>query len=676
MNRAVLLSGCLVLVVLAGIAGPVLGAPVTAYLSSPSSMTVNFDKPKGTVGYFDINGTISLWNQDNTTSVTVSDLNVTFLDVPGITAFPSKKTVTISADGTVQLNITFRVNSTLAEKTYSGRLSIAGDDVNTKTEDVSIKVVHPPASLKAEWMQTWGSVKAGSNLTHTLRVSEYMGYKAAKNVSVKITQFGPASLNYTSSLGDFSPFQNKSLNVGVGIPSRGLRPGSYLLKITVSSQSNISAVVENASYTIPVPQMVLSASAIDLGKITFEPGKESSEGTLIIQEVGGYTPIEGLNISLASGEVGWISYSDESYIPPGGAEKYTFKVFLPQDGTLGEKTWRYTISTDYAGVKDLELKVLVYFPGIEEALTYLQGVTPIPDYPETNTVITGTVNLLEKTKGTVDTKKIVSVMSVYSGVRTFLSDVREAIGTLERGDLIGAADSVIKAHRSLTKMKVGEENLDDDFGEAVKDGISAAETVWMDVSLEVLREVEKEASRARESNYKDAVVYYKRMSQIYTLRGEEEKGAEYSALQREMEELYQDYLTYAAGNETFADHEREKALQGTFRIRDVSFVLNPLAYDSVSQGLANAITAYEEAERLYRVAGETEDADILHGKISELKDQYASIKKSFTAYGILLTAILVGFLIRASLALQNYRLDEEEASVGDIVITGKEKAEK
>jgi hypothetical protein len=664
-----------VLLLLAGLAEPVLGAPVTAYLSSSSSMTINFDKPKGSVGYFDINGTISLWNRDNTT-VTVSDLNVSFLDVPGITAFASKKSVQISADETIQLNVTFRVNSTLAEKTYAGRLSITGDEVEPKTEDVSITVVHPPASLKAVWEQAWGVVKAGSNFTRTLRVSEFMGYKSAKNVSIKITQFGPASLNYTSPMGDFSPYQNKTLAVEASIPSRGLKPGAYLLKITISSQSNISTEVENASYTIPVPQMVLSTSSIDLGKITFEPGKESSEDTLIVQEVGGYTPIEGLEISLASGEVGWISHSEESYIPPGGAEKYTFKVFLPQDGTLGEKTWKYTITTDYAGVKELTLKVLVYFPGVEEALTYLQGTSAIPEYPESGTIITGTISLLEKAKGTVDTKKIVSVMSIYSGVRTFLNGIQDAIENREKGDLIGAADSVIKAHKSLTKMKVGEENLDEDFRETVADGISAAEAVWRKVSGEVLLEIERDASRARESDYKHAVIYYKRMSQIYTLRGEEEKAAEYSALQKDMEKLYQNYLTYATGNETFAEEEKEKTLQNTFRVRDMSFVLNPLVYDSVSQGLRNAISAYEEAERLYRVAGETEDADILRGKISELREQYEMIKKSFTAYGILLTAILVGFLIRASLALQHYRLDEDEARVGDIVITGEEKTEK
>jgi tetratricopeptide (TPR) repeat protein len=675
LNKVLVFQGFLVLVLFTGILPQLAyGSPATVYLTS-TSLTINFDKPKDSVSYFEVNGTLNLVNNGNE-SVTVSKLNVSFLEVSGISASVAQGTFVLSGGDSEQVNVTFRVNSSLAEKTYDGKLSISGNNVNTKEESVSIRVIHPPATIKATWEDGWGNVKAGSNFTKTLRVAESMGYKGAKNVSIVITHQGPAILKYTSFLGDFIPYENKTLKINVSIPSRGIIPGTYPLRITVSSPTNISAVVGNASYIIPTPQMVLSGTTIDLGKITFESGKESSEGLLVVQEIGGYTPIEGLKISLASGEMGWITYHETNYIPPGGTERYTFKVFLPQDGTLGEKTWRYILSTSYAGTRDLLVKVLVYFPGVEEALAYIRSITGIPEYPESKTIITGTINLLEKTKGTVDTKKIVSVMSIYSGARTFLNNIEDAVKNRARGNLVAAGDSIIRAHRSLTKMKVGEENLDSEFKATIKDGITSADTVWKRASEDTLKDLKIEALKARESNYKFAVIYYKRISQIYDLQGNEVKAEEYSLLQKEMEGLYEEYLTYATENKTFADSEKKKALEKTFRIKDVSFVLNPLSYESVSAGLENAISAYEEAEKLYRFAGEIEDADLLSNKILTLKKQLQGIKRAFMAYGLFLVALLVGFLVRTSLALQHYRLDEEEGTIGDIVMEGEEKIER
>ena len=650
---------------------PVLGASATVYLSS-TSLSITFDKPKGSVEYFELNETLNLVNPGNDT-INVANLNVSFFDVPGISATVGKKSFELSGKGSAQVNVTFRVNSNLSEKTFDGKLSITGTYVKSKNESVSIKVVHPPPTINTTWNEGWGKIKAGSNFTRTLTVAEAMGYKSAKNVSVVITYQGPATLKYSSFMGDFSPRENKTMDVNVSVPSTGLKPGTYNIRVTVSSPTKISSVVKNASYIIPTPQMVLSGTTIDLGKVTFESGKDSSESTLIVQEVGGYTPIEGLKISLSSGEVGWITHSEKDYIPPGGTERYTFKVFLPQDGTLGEKTWRYSLTTNYAGSKELLVKVLVYFPGVEEALNYIKSVGSLPEYPESKTIITSTVNLLEKTKGTVDTKKIVSVMSIYSGARTFLKDIEDVVENRARGNLVATGDSVIRAHRSLTKMKVGEENLDSDFRAVIKDGINAADVVWEKASNDALKDLEIEASKASESNYKYAVIYYKRISRIYALKGDKKKAEEFSTLQKDMEKLYEDYITYATANKTYADNEKEKALAKTFRIKDVSFVLNPLAFDSVTEGLENALSSYKEAEKLYRLAGETEDADLLVDKISNLNEQLDAIKKSFTVYGLLLVIIFVGFLIRTSLALQHYRLDEEEGHVGDIVMKGEEK---
>jgi hypothetical protein len=637
-------------------------------------ITFQFDKPKGSVDFFEVNETLTFYNYDNESSAAITGLRVTVNNITGVSAVVTQDSLSVPPLQSREVNITFRANSTIDEGTYAGSISVSAQSGVTETSfNINVKIIHPPATINATWEYGWGNVRAGSNFTKVLVVGEVMGYKAAKNVSVSITHQGPAKLSYTSFLGDFSPFENKSMGVNVSIPARGLTPGSYPLTITISSPTNISTGFENTSYVIPTPQMVLSNTTIDLGRITFEAGKESSEKTLFVQEIGGYTPIEGLKITLVSGEVGWITYPEENYIPPGGTGKYTFRVFLPQDGTLGEKTWRYTLTTDYAGSKELLAKVLVYFPGIEEALSYLRGVEQIAEYPKSKDIITSTANLLEKSKGIVEAKKIVSVMSIYSGTRSFLSDINDAVKNHRFKRLAAAGDSIVRAHRSLTKMKVGEENLDDEeLLSLTKDGVASAEDVWKSASEDILESLEREAAVARESNYKFAVLYYKRISQIYTLQGEQAKAEEYSALQREMEKLYSESLTLAAESRAYADREKEKALEKTLRIRDASFVINPLSYDAVSESLENAIANYEKAERLYRVAGETKDADLLAGKISELKAQRDAIETSFLIYGLFLTALFVGFLIRASLALQRYRLDEEDGTLGNIVMKSEE----
>lgn len=662
----------ILLLVLPGIA-----FAVDAYPSfTATTITFQFDKPKGSVDFFEANETLTLSNYDNETTATISGLSVVVNNITGVSAVVSKSSLSVQPLDSQTVNITFRANSTINEGTYAGSISINGTGVTQTSFSINVKIIHPPATINAAWEQGWGNVRAGSKFTKVLAVKETMGYKAASNVSVSITHSGPATLNYSSFLGDFSPFENKSLEVNVSMPSRGLKPASYPLTITISSPTNISSGFENISYVIPTPQMILSNTTIDLGKITFETGKESSEKTLFVQEIGGFTPIEGLKITIVSGEAGWITYPEESYIPPGGLGKYPFKVFLPQDGTLGEKTWQYSLTTDYAGSKNLIAKVLVYFPGIEEALTYLRGVKEIPEYPQSKSIITSTAKLLEKSKGLVDAKKIVSVMSIYSGTRSFLSDINEVAKNYKMKKLNAAGDSVIRAHRSLTKMKVGEENLgDNELLALTKDGIVSAETVWKTAAMDVLKSLEEEAAIARESNYKFAVLYYKRMSQIYALQGEQAKAEEYSALQREMEKLYRESLTQASGNRTYADTEEKKALEKTFRIKDASFVINPLSYDVVSEGLENALTAYEDAERAYRIAGEIKDADMLADEISELEKRKNAIEMSFMVYGLFLVTLFVGFLIRTSLALQRYRLDEKDGTLGNIIMkseTGEE----
>jgi hypothetical protein len=150
--------------------------------------------------------------------------------------------------------------------------------------------------------------------------------------------------------------------------------------------------------------------------------------------------------------------------------------------------------------------------------------------------------------------------------------------------------------------------------------------------------------------------------------GEKAKEEEYSILQGQMEALYRNSLTQASESRINANTDYEKALEKTFNFRGESFVINPFSFDFVSENLRNSIANYKNAEAMYRVSGEIKDADLLKEKISELEEKKASIVKSFLVLGIVLVVLFVGFLVRASLALQRLKLDDEEGTLGDIVM--------
>lgn len=634
-----------------------------------TEITFLFNKPKGSVEYFEVYEPLTLYNYDNETTTSVSGLTISVLNITGVTAVPSQSSFSISPQQSVTINVTFRANATLTESTTLGSIKINGTEVTPATQSITAKIVHPQAMINATWEQGWGNVRAGSTFTKTLLVGEAMGYRAASNVSVSITEDGPATLDYSGFVGDFTPFENKSILVNVSVPIRGLKPDSYPLKITISSPSNITSGYQNISYVVPTPQLVLSNTTVDLGRVTFETGKETSEKIIFVQELGGFTPIEGLTISLDTGDVGWITYPETDYVAPGASVRVAFKVFLPQDATLGEKTWGYKLTTDYAGSKDLTARVLVYFPGIEEALTFLSGVKPLEGYPRSNDIIRSTASLLEKTKGITDARKIVSVMSIYSGTRSFLADTSEAVKNQDTGRIEVAGDNVIRGHRSLIKMMVGEENLgDQELLGLSKEGSQAADAVWSAVSSDILNDLEVAVNQSKDSNYKFAVLYYKRISQIYGLTGNQGKKEEYSMLQIQMEELYRTSLTQATESRGTADEDYEKALVKTYNFREESVVINPFSYDFVSTNLRSSIAGYKKAEALYRMSGETKDADLLKERITEVEDKRDSIVESFRVLGAILIALFIGFLVRVSLALQRFKRDDEDSLIGDIVM--------
>ncbi len=632
-----------------------------------TTVTIFFDKPRGSVASFSVKDTILLYNPENTTA-SVSGLT-TSLGVSGVTVSLGNTSATLYEQESVNIPITFTVPYNMSEGNYTGTLTVSGTNARSLSKTITLVIVHPNATLSTAWDVGLGKVRAESTFTRVLNVSEIMGYKSASGVSVLLSNVGPASINYTGVLGDISAFESKSINVTVAIPERNLRPDTYGITPLLSSSSVISVRASPAIYIVPVPEMLLSEASLDLGKITFEPGKDTSEKILVASEIGNYTPIEGFAIALKSGEEGWISYSKDDYIPPGGSKNYSFRVYLPQDATIGEKKWVFRLNTNYAGAREVAAKVMVYFPGIEEALAYLRGKGQITGYAESSYLIGNTSILLEKLKGVAETRTIAMVMSVYTGTRTFITNIEEAIQSQSEDKIYQVGDAVIKARTSLNRMKVGNENLEDkELRTYSNASVASAEKIWNSIAQNALLILDEKALESRDSNYKFASLYYKRMSTIYALLGDSKKSEEYSKRQKEMENAYASAVSNAIDNKNQAEKELEDARKKMLHIGDSYFILNPLAFDFVMSKYDASIKKYQDAEILYRKAGESSDADLVRDIVTATTKQKNSVYTSFGVYGILLVALFTGFLIRVSIGFQNFKRDGEDGKIGEIIL--------
>lgn len=631
----------------------------------------DFNKPNGSVDIFTVEREMTFTNTENQ-SVTFSDLNVSVTGISGVTVSPGVTTLTIGADAYEKVILTFHASSSMAEDVYSGNLEVSGTNVSTRSYSLTVEISHPPATINTAWNPaSLGNVKAGSNFSYKLTVSEVMGYKGANDVSVTIFGSGPVeNISYSGALGDFDPLTSKDIQVDFQIPERGIEPGTYNITPIITSDSLITPNPVGLSYIIPSPEMNVSPLEIDFGKITFETGKDSETVAINISEIGGYTPIEGLVFSLEEGEEGWITPTDIDYISPGMSEVSNFVIFLPSDASLGLKNWKFKVNTSHAGSKDISASVIVSFPGTDEAIASLENISGVTDLPQEKNLIQNTISLLEISKGKTQLRKIAMVMSIYSGTNTFLNNLGIASGSGE--GLVESGDAIIRAKAALNKIEIGDRNIEDaELKLYSSEVVSSAKQMWDSKVTTVLDSLEENAENEKDRNYKLAATYYNRISKVYMILDEPTNAEKYSEKQSDIEKLYYDSILEASTLTGSADSNLESARERTFTIgEDTYIVLNPFSYDFVSGSYGDAIDKYEQAEALYRIAGEDSDADLVKDKLVEITNQKNNIYRTFIVYGSILGLIFLWFVGRVIWGLQHYTQDEMDGHWGDVITGG------
>lgn len=631
-----------------------------------------FDKPRGTVPSYDIERDIMFRNLDPNNSVAISNLAASISDIEGFTVTLGATSLTVLPDDTGSIDAVFHASKDMEEGLHKGKLSITGtSDAGSIsfTTNIRVQITWPEPVLNATWDENdWGLIKAGSNLTRNLIINETMGYKPINDTQLILVEFGPANLSYTKNLGTLAPHSTNAIPVDISVPIRGLTPSRYSVSPFISANGTVTIEVEDASYEIPYPELVLKNTNLDFGSITFDPDKDSAMRQVIISEVGGYTPIEGLNISLVSGEKGWIEFPEIDYIPPGTSVPVKFSLRLPPEASLGVKEWRYTMTTRFAGRNTIIGRVRVYFPGIEDAIEDLNIIQlTLNTTGLEKELLDNTMLLLESARGETELRDIAMVMSVYSGARSLINLLNE-LKTVGEMDLERAGAIVVLSNNALNRIKIGNENLDKpqlkQFSEIT---FSIGEEIWRRNAETTVELIANRAKANKDSNYRAAALYYKRGAEIYTLLGDP-LGEEYDIHRQQLENLYRDSLERAVDLRIAAEDDLESARGKMLRLADFYFLVNPFHYEDVSTSYSSALEKYDESMQLFDVAGEKGDAKLISKEIEKITREQRIFKNAFVAYGMFWVALFTWFMIRISLGFQNFRRDEIDSHVGDVIL--------
>lgn len=638
---------------------------------SEVDLDFTLNQPKDSTTPSELTRTVRFTNNDNlSTFQKIENLNVEIEgNVTGLSATISPTKMSILYGFTEEAIITFKADQKVLETEKYGPFTLTISGTNLPTRPVFplyLNIYYPEPTINATWGETdWGNIRAGSRYKKVLSLSEVMGYRGANNVNVSLATSGPITLNYSGVLGDIQPFGKIPITVDVIVDEKGLEPDSYQMIPTISSGSNIKANTEVAIYSIPLPKLDLSTTRMDFGRMTFERGKDISNYTLIVSETGNFTPIEGVKFSLIFGPQGWFSLPGDTSISPGESREFKFINLLPSDAKLGEKNWQIEMDSTYGGKQEIDAKALIYFPGIEAAIEYMNGLDVSGAPPEAETIRTNVLRLLEEAKGQTEVDEIALVMRIYSSSRSFLNIIDEASNPENQR----AGRAIIQARESLNKIQLGNDNIREGSLNRYSSVIFvSSQDIWEKSARESLDRIRGEAVINEEINYKLSAINYKELAQIYSSFQETENQQIALSKQMEMEEKYKNRVLEANQRYFNSQDQLEKSRSALLFIGDFGLLLNPFKYDMVFANYYSALENMQMADRLFLVAGESTDSVAIARETLEVKKEREVVFNGFVVFYTVIMVLYLWFILRVSLGVQRFHRDQRDNILGDVLL--------
>ncbi len=611
-----------------------------------------FDAPRSQVSHFYINKSIDLIGGD--TGVNVQDLTAVLdgdIKNIGLSAYFERKSVYVPANSTVNLILTFKIPSSAKRGKYRGSITIQGSGINTVTKDIVVEVEHPPPTVRLLWDNPqMGSVRAGEGYTKKLTVEEYYGYRDAGNVTISIPPTGPVSISPEQISAYLKAGEKKTFNIKITVHNRSIIPGNYTISPQVKAEFSLSVKeVQTLKYNLPYPVLIFNPKTVDFGRLTFEPGKDVAEKTLAIKEGSGYTPLENLKLSVEEGE-NWIQIESPEYVPPGGNATAKLKLTLPPYATLGAKEWKIGLRASYIDKVEIPAKVIVYFPGLEEASKELNSLKPEDERIKKAVELTS--QIVQNAKSETEVGRISSALLVYTGVRSFYEQMQLS------GDTFSKARQLVLAGKSLSRIKAGST-----FYNEASQIYTLLREVWMEKYRKTKEVLEKEAE---EGNLREKAISYKYLKLLSMSAGEPYEG--YAKEQKKAEKEYARNIGDAYSSRSRAEQFLHRASRLCLVLGDNYIVLNPFVYEKVVNLLESAKSESVKAEELFSQAGEEEELRVQHRftqKITEIEER---TKQLFNALLAFLIIFFSAYLALVTLGVQRYIRDEEEVRIGDVIL--------
>ncbi len=627
---------------------------VQAISISPTtfSLEVLFDEPKSKTDSFSESYSVLVTNSANV-SVT---LNATGIDCKGIIA--SMSPVTISPNTNVTIGIDFDIPSSFNESKHICKVKIFGTGISDTILTATITVIYPPPQLYIKWDNDLRKVKSGEKYTRNVIVEEIMGYKPAKLVTVEIKPLEGDACYVTVNPSQISfqkidPGATVTKAITIEVPERNLVPGNYSLNtrgkaVNNRPDDNVDYLI---IYEIPYPVMRISGN-IDFESLTFSQEKNIKEKSLSIEETGGYTPIEGVAIEKISGDDGWITPPAIDYIKPNSSENFTFRISLPEDAELGKREWKFKIRTTYAGSSEFSTSTLVYFPSIDESITDAKNMPK-------NELSENLILMLESAKTSTEKqnlKNLAGTMYIYSASKTLISEISAMKNTNDIGEKLSHISTI---KRSINKIETVKKLITaselQDKATKILNYARSMEKSEIDTEIENIR---KNLEIYKEDDYKKCSILSKKIGEIYGKELPEQKDCENKYIQA---------ITNASKLKDDEEKVRTEIDENTYGAGTGRILLNPFVYDYVITRYDENEKIYENLIKIYDVAGETGEAKIYEKKLEDLKTEKNIVGAFFMVYGIIVILILIGIVARIFIGFTQYKRDEEEKMLGDVV---------
>jgi len=616
------------------------------------SLEVLFDEPKSKTDSFSESYSVLVTNSANV-SVT---LNATGIDCKGIIV--SMSPVTISPLQNATIGIDFDIPSSFNESKHICKVKIFGTEISDTILTTTITVIYPPPQLLVTWDNNLEKVKAGEKYTRNVIVEEIMGYKPAKLVTVEIKpleeEIGYVTVNPPQiSFPKIDPGATVTKAITIEVPERNMVPGNYSLNtrgkaVNNRPDDNIDYLI---IYEIPYPVMKISGN-LDFESLTFSQEKNINEKSMSIEEIGGWTPIEGVLIEKISGGDGWITLPTIDYVKPNSSENFTFKISLPEDAELGKREWKFKIRTTYAGSSEFSTSTLVYFPSLDESIAEAKNMPK-------NEISENLILMLESAKTSTEKqnlKDLAGTMYIYSASKTLISEISAMKNTIDIGEKLS---HISKIKRSINKIEMTKKLIT--AGELQDKATKILNYARNIEKSEIDAEVEniiKNLEIYKEEDYKKCSILSKKIGEIY--------GKELPE-QNDCENKYMQAITKTIKLKDDEEKVRMEIDENTYGVGTGRILINPFAYDYVITKYNEDEKIYENLIKIYDVAGEKGESKIYEKKMDDLKTEKNIVGAFFMVYGIIVILILIGIVARIFIGFTQYKRDEEEKMLGDVV---------